>query len=64
MSHTRVRGNAFKLKEGNFRQDVRKTLFFTMIVVKHQNRLSVDIRVVPFLETFRIGLDGALKNMF
>ncbi|KFZ66633.1 hypothetical protein N338_02499, partial [Podiceps cristatus] len=54
--------NGFKLKEGRFRQDTRKT-FFTMKVVKHWNRLSREVVYARYLETFKVRLDEALRNM-
>ncbi|PKU32121.1 hypothetical protein llap_17576 [Limosa lapponica baueri] len=58
----RTRGNDFKLKEGRFRQDIRKK-FFTMCVVKHWNRLPREVVDVPSLETFKTRLNGALSNL-
>ncbi|KFR09177.1 hypothetical protein Y956_11847, partial [Nipponia nippon] len=54
--------NGFKLKEGRFRLDIRKT-FFTMRVVKHWNRLPRAVVDAPSLETFKARLDGALSNL-
>ncbi|KAK4829739.1 hypothetical protein QYF61_006448 [Mycteria americana] len=58
----RTRGNAFKLKEGRLRLDIRKK-FFTMRVVKHWNRLPREVVDTPSLETFKIRLDAALSNL-
>ena len=54
--------NGFKLREGRFRLDIRKT-FFTMRVVKHLNRLPREVVGAPSLETFKARLDGALSNL-
>ncbi|KFQ40320.1 hypothetical protein N332_01088, partial [Mesitornis unicolor] len=52
----------FKLREGRFRLDIRKT-FFTMRVVKHWNRLPIEVVGAPSLETFKVRLDGALSSL-
>jgi len=57
-----TRINAFKLKEGRFRQGIRKK-FFTVQVVKHWNRLPREVVDAPSLETFKVRLDGALSNL-
>ncbi|KAK4814256.1 hypothetical protein QYF61_012760 [Mycteria americana] len=57
-----TRGNGFKLKEGRFRLDRRKT-FFTMRVVKHWNRLPREMVDAPSLETLKVRLDGALSSL-
>jgi len=58
----RTRGNCFKLKEGRFRLDIRKT-FFTMRVVKHWHWFPREVVDAPPLETFKIRVDGALSNL-
>jgi len=58
----RTRGNGFKLKEGRYRLDIRKT-FFTGRVVKHWHRLPREMVDAPSLETFKVRLDGALSNL-
>ncbi|KFV49229.1 hypothetical protein N341_04126, partial [Tyto alba] len=52
--------NGFKLKEGRFRLDIRKT-FFTMRVVKYWHRLPREMVDAPSLETFKVQIDGALS---
>jgi len=49
------------IKEGRFRLDSRKTLFM-MRVVRHWNMLSRETVNVPSLETFKVRLDGVLRN--
>jgi len=58
----RTRVNAFKLKEGRFRLDIRKK-FFAVRVGKHWHRLPRQVVDVPSLETFKARLDGALSNV-
>ena len=61
-SSDRTMGDGFKLKEGTFRLDIRKT-FFMMRVVKHWNRLPREAVDASSLETFKARLDGALSNL-
>ncbi|GAB0190746.1 hypothetical protein GRJ2_001539900 [Grus japonensis] len=58
----RTRGNGFKLKEGRFRLDIRKT-FFTVMVVRHWSRLPRGAVDAPSLAVFKARLDGALGNL-
>ncbi|KFU97920.1 hypothetical protein N339_06630, partial [Pterocles gutturalis] len=51
-----------KLKEGRFRLDIRKT-FFTLRVVRQQNRLPREAVDAPSLEVFKARLDEALSNL-
>ncbi|KFV06393.1 hypothetical protein N340_13196, partial [Tauraco erythrolophus] len=51
--------NGFKLKVGRFRLDRRKK-FFTMRVVKHQNRLPREVVTAPSLEVLKAKFDEAL----
>jgi len=58
----KTRNNGFKLREGSFRLDRRKT-FFTMRVVKHWHRLPRKVAEAPSLETFKARLNRALSNL-
>ncbi|KFV44851.1 hypothetical protein N328_07486, partial [Gavia stellata] len=58
----RTRSNGFKLEEGRLSLDIRKE-FFTMRVVKHRNRLPLEVVDAPSLEKFKVMLDGALSNL-
>ncbi|KFQ83104.1 hypothetical protein N335_01890, partial [Phaethon lepturus] len=58
----RTRGNGFKLKEGSFRLDLRRT-FFTLRVGRHWHRLPRAVVDAPSLATFQIRLDMTLSNL-
>jgi len=58
----RTGANVFKLKEGRFRLDTRKT-FLTTRVVNHWNRFPREVVDVSSLETFKVSLDEALSNL-
>ncbi|PKU45441.1 hypothetical protein llap_4264 [Limosa lapponica baueri] len=58
----RTKGHCFKLKEGRFRLDIRKT-FFMMKVMRHWKMLPREVVDAPSLETFKARLDGALSNL-
>ncbi|KFV17961.1 hypothetical protein N340_04209, partial [Tauraco erythrolophus] len=54
--------NGFKLKEKRFRLDLRKK-FFSMRVVRLQNRLTREAVDAPSLEVFKARLDRALSSL-
>ena len=56
----RARGNGLELKEGRFRLDKRKK-YFTVREVRQWNRLPREVVDVPFLETFKVRLEGTLS---
>ena len=58
----RMRENAFKLKEGRVRLDIRKK-FFSVRVMRHWNWLPSEVVDSPSLEVFKARLDGALSNL-
>jgi len=51
-----------KLKEGRFRLDLRKNIF-TVMVVRHWNRLPREVMDIPSLDTFKVRLNRALSNL-
>ena len=57
-----MRGNAFELKEGRFRLDIKKKIF-TVRVVRLSYRLPKVVVDASSLETFKVRLDGALSNL-
>ncbi|KGL94638.1 hypothetical protein N301_10844, partial [Charadrius vociferus] len=54
--------NGYKLAEGRFRLNIRKK-FFTLMVVRHWNRLPREVVEAPSLEGFKARLDVALGNL-
>ena len=57
-----MRGNVFKLEEGRCRLDIRKKLFIVR-VVRHWNRLPIELADALSLEMFKARLDGALSKL-
>ena len=55
------RGNDFKLKEKRSRLAIWEKIF-TVMVVRHWNRLLREEVDTPSLETFEVCLDRALSN--
>ena len=55
-------GNVFKVKECRFRVK-RRPKFFTLRVMKPWNRLPREVLDAPFMETFKVRLHGAPRNL-
>lgn len=57
----RARGNGLKLKDNQFRLDIRKRDYaFVLRVMKHWNRVPGEVVDAFSFETFKVSLGGAL----
>ena len=56
------KGKWFHTKRGRFRVDIRK-MFFIIRMVRHWHRLPRYVVDTLSLETFKVGLDGTLRNL-
>jgi len=58
----RERGNGIMLNKGTFSLGIRKKVF-TVRVVRHGNRLAIEVVNAQSLEAFKARLDGAFSNL-